>query len=155
MQLLNEMKQPICMGTSHNTRYNIENNTLEPELISCWQAVFLKTSSNYRIDMRDRLKWETMASYFYLFTCSIFLCPSKCHFNQRSCFVEMIKALSPIHCRLTGILLSSYVIKWDIVVLVKSVQPTLIIILTIPSNLHIFSLSVESKNHLVCIRSHS
>ena len=67
MQLLNEMKRPICKDTSPSTRYNIENNTLEPEFISCWHAVFLKTSSNYRIDMRVRLKWETMASCFYLF----------------------------------------------------------------------------------------
>ena len=96
--------------------------------------------------------------YIYLFIylrVQFFCAQVECHFNQRSCLVEMIQALSPIHCRLTGILLSSYGIIWDIVVLGKCVQPTLLIILTIPSNLHIFTLSLESKNRLVWIRSHS
>ena len=94
--------------------------------------------------------------YIFIYLHVQFFCAQvECHFNQRSCLVEMIQALSPIHCRLTGILLSSYGIIWDIVVLGKCVQPTLLIILTIPSNLHIFTLSLESKNRLVWIRSHS
>jgi hypothetical protein len=35
LQILNETKQPICRDIPPNTRYNIENNTQEPEFISC------------------------------------------------------------------------------------------------------------------------
>ena len=47
--------------------------------------------------------------YIFIYLHVQFFCAQvECHFNQRSCLVEMIKALSPRHCRLTGILLSSY-----------------------------------------------
>ena len=72
-------------------------------------VLFLVKNSCKEVLIFVHVNLSNIYIYIFIYLHVQFFCAQvECHFNQRSCLVEMIQALSPIHCRLTGILLSSY-----------------------------------------------